>query len=890
MFLDRRVPGGRHGGRRQRIAERRDARREVSGIGQVDVAAGQALHHLAGQRHRVAQHVRAVGRWRRTRHAQALDPGFHRRQNVADGGDVDHRDGAVERMHGAQQRFGRRFRRAVEVFLDHAEVRGNFALQDVEQDRVDVRQRARDQFARAVGKACLARQVSAAADIGAERRQSARRDRHAPSHRAPHGAGQRHAVAQPRFLAGGEAVGGFGDAFDVRLAGRFATQGAEQDRDRGDGVPDQGDDRCRGGNGAVEDAVEQALDLPAEFAQRERSHQTSRTLEGVEGAADRLELVEIGRIALPRRQLPAQVRQFLLDLLDEDLADVVVDFLAGRALEPGRGLRLERDFLLDFLFDLGPATVRIRRGGPAFGDVGLHQAQAIEVLRAAVGRSRVTDDEVFQRVARQHVHRRQAGARQVVAGVGLGSRRRRRRLHDRLAARGGRRQLEGGGHRGDRGEVLRRGGWQRPVAERLEALARDVEDAVAAAALVARGFQVVLDRGQCIGQLVHLFGGRHALVRDQLDLDEAHHRVHQLAGADQAQHAQRTGDFLQQAGDLADALVVPRRFDEGDDVLLGLLQVDCRLAHQRIEDAAHLGLGQVQPAFGRGLVLAGGAEALDVVVQRCFDVEQRAGDVEQRTFVHRAMLLDHLLDHAALLGHHAPRHAEAEHAERVADAVEHLDLRRQLAGIGAAAAQEDVERFLDPHQVVLDGGRDGAEQVAVAPGHRPLRMLQLARRRQQGVELVGAADFRTTRTARAGAFLAGMGNVIKEVLGQLARRGRREAGLARFGEAVDLAIDPAEQQLDRDARFEVAVLHRVDHAGRDPPQAARLGAMRQRAQAIEYLDQPPQVLGRAFVADPLQQGRLESQAQAQRLGAQLALRHRDRAARGGRGQRQFEVG
>ncbi len=266
------------------------------------------------------------------------------------------------------------------------------------------------------------------------------------------------------------------------------------------------------------------------------------------------------------------------------------------------------------------------------------------------------------------------------------------------------------------------------------------------------------------------------------------------------------------------------------------------------------------------------------------------GDVEQGALVDRALARGHFLDDVALFVDDAARHAEPEHAERVADAAQHLDLGGQFARIAAAAAHEDVERFLDAQQVFLDRRRHGAEQVLVASGHRALRVLQLDVGRQQRVEPVDADDLAAARPAHAGPVGGGMRDVVQQVLGQFARRRALESGVAVGGVAVDLSIDAAEQQLDRDAGLEAAVAHRLHRSGGDPPETARRFGMRDAAQAIEDVDQAVQVLARLLVAEPLQQRGLESEAQAKRLRAALGRRRRLLGAGSGGRQADREVG
>ncbi len=83
-------------------------------------------------------------------------------------------------------------------------------------------------------------------------------------------------------------------------------------------------------------------------------------------------------------------------------------------------------------------------------------------------------------------------------------------------------------------------------------------------------------------------------MHQQLDLHETDGGCHQFGGFLQREHAHRTCDFLEQPGNLLDASVIPGRLDEGDHVALRLLEVDRGLAHEHVQDAANLGLGQFE--------------------------------------------------------------------------------------------------------------------------------------------------------------------------------------------------------------------------------------------------------------------------------------------------------
>ncbi|MNV12903.1 hypothetical protein D3C71_1035270 [compost metagenome] len=145
------------------------------------------------------------------------------------------------------------------------------------------------------------------------------------------GALQRHVEG---FLAGGDAVCDGLHGLQVGADPAFATQRGVELRQHVVGLGDHGHHGRRGRAGAVEHAVEHALDLPAELAQGTRADQAAAALEGMEHAADRAQPVHAVRRGAPDRQQIAEVDQLLVELFDEDLADVLVDVL-GIVLEAG---------------------------------------------------------------------------------------------------------------------------------------------------------------------------------------------------------------------------------------------------------------------------------------------------------------------------------------------------------------------------------------------------------------------------------------------------------------------------------------------------------------------------------------------------------------------------
>ncbi|MBW3551691.1 MAG: hypothetical protein KY442_13165 [Proteobacteria bacterium] len=239
--------------------------------------------------------------------------------------------------------------------------------------------------------------------------------------------------------------------------------------------------------------------------------------------------------------------------------------------------------------------------------------------------------------------------------------------------------------------ALASGVGHRPVAQRLQALAGDVEDAGAVRPLLAHRLEVVLDTGQRVGDGVELLSIGHALAGDQLDLGVALDAGQVLGRLRQLDDAQRAADLVEQARHVGQLGVVPVGLHECHERLARVAEVGDRLAHDHFQHLARFAGQQVLV----GLVL-GQAQARDLVIERGVDVKQGAGHIEQRVFVGGALAGDDLVHRITLLLHHATCDAQPHHPEGVADPVQRLDLRTQLADVGLVGAQVQVQRVLDP--------------------------------------------------------------------------------------------------------------------------------------------------------------------------------------------------
>ena len=169
-----------------------------------------------------------------------------------------------------------------------------------------------------------------------------------------------------------------------------------------------------------------------------------------------------------------------------------------------------------------------------------------------------------------------------------------------------------------------------------------------------------------------------------------------------------------------------------------------------------------------------------------------------------------------MLLHHLARHTQAEQ-RGVGDTAQRFCVRLQRGKVVRPGAQVEVERVLDVQQVVLDCGRHGVEQRAVAPADAALRVLEFGLRRQRGFEVEDLPQFLQRRMGATGM----VGDVVEQLprrlLGHLAaRRGESvgvEQGTARF------ALDAREDLAQAGRRWQRTVGQRPRDVRSDPQHA-----------------------------------------------------------------------
>ena len=410
------------------------------------------------------------------------------------------------------------------------------------------------------------------------------------------------------------------------------------------------------------------------------------------------------------------------------------------------------------------------------------------------------------------------------------------------------------------------------------------QDALAPGALFTLSFEVILQTRQGIGESFHLRHVGHQPPIEQFTLREASNGV-QIAGRlPQFDDAQDASDLAEKLRCRLQLRGFPARFDVADEAFLGACEIHLRLFHQRLHHATRFDRGQLATAICLGLA-AGGPQMLDLIVQRRLDVEECAGDVEQRRGVVGSRALDDGTHCVALFLDHAARDSQTEHAERVGYALQHFDLAGKLCRFGIRIAQMEVERVLDSQQVFLDGAGDGIQQRTVVTGQAAARMLDLGLAGQQRGESEHFAHL-----ADASVLSRCMRDEVKQVAGQFVRRFAAKAALAGIRQTLDFALHLADGLLELEAGLEGLGAKRFEHACGHPEQTARFQFVGLADEPVEDFGKAGQVAVDVVVAEPLEQRQLELRPHRLGLGTQVGFRQRLRGTARAGGELATEIG
>ncbi len=247
----------------------------------------------------------------------------------------------------------------------------------------------------------------------------------------------------------------------------------------------------------------------------------------------------------------------------------------------------------------------------------------------------------------------------------------------------------------------------------------------------------------------------------------------------------------------------------------------------------------------------------EAVVELVLQSDQRCRDLNESRFVGAQRAGNDLLQPVGFALDIAAQLAQTQHAQRVADLAQQIDLGGQLLRLTRPAAHEDVQDVLDLGQVLANGYCHGLHELH-------------ARRRQILALLLDALiDRQQLRQSERGAHRGNARtgglrppDVVKKVVQQLDGRRLGIARLALLVQAAHFAIAESEQPLDRYAAFQTVLAQRLDDRAGDPPELEDRLA---RCDLLELLGdggQDVEVLRDALPADPPDEAHLVTGAHA----------------------------
>ena len=259
------------------VAQRRDTRRQRGYIGNRCLRRIEQRHHVVDEIGRFGQHLHTIAAQRMTRSAHALDQALERGKYLDQQRDIDHADGAMQGVHGAQQRIvDQQFAIAClcKVRTDHGQVLRYFRTQDIQQHGIHRRQRRLGE--RRLRHNRLFRLHLSIGRKGSNGNGCNGVARYAALHPRAHGMhGMLRDILDEGVVAHRKTIRGFHDGGNRRLGGTGTFQRGLQFGQRIDRMADQRLHTLVGCDAALQHAVEHVFDLPGEFTQKTRADQSA---------------------------------------------------------------------------------------------------------------------------------------------------------------------------------------------------------------------------------------------------------------------------------------------------------------------------------------------------------------------------------------------------------------------------------------------------------------------------------------------------------------------------------------------------------------------------------------------------------------------------------------
>ena len=351
---------------------------------------------------------------------------------------------------------------------------------------------------------------------------------------------------------------------------------------------------------------------------------------------------------------------------------------------------------------------------------------------------------------------------------------------------------------------------------------------------------------------------RGGFIDHQLLIDVVGATAHQARRTRQGNHRQGTTYLAQQLGQGLQALTIPISLNAVDHQFLGLAQALARLTNHQLMDLGQVGGGQA------AVFTALRFDSADHPGQRRFDIQQRTGHIHQHRVIGFALPLDQAQHHGELVDDHFARLAETQHREGIGDLAQWRQQRVEVLGVLAITAHEQIQAFLDPHQLLTQRPEHRAHGIAIRPSQPRTFSIDHGAVGQGFVQAVAFLQALHARR-RPGDF----GDVEQQALEQVVRRRLVDAIDALNQQALELLVAGLEQAAQRRAVGDHAGEHAFDQRRGDLPQRQQRRTLAQRFKACEHPRHVFQVAGAVVFTQQPGEGLLQQVAPLAQLLMQI---------------------
>ncbi len=218
-----------------------------------------------------------------------------------------------------------------------------------------------------------------------------------------------------------------------------------------------------------------------------------------------------------------------------------------------------------------------------------------------------------------------------------------------------------------------------------------------------------------------------------------------------------------------------------------------------------------------------------------------------------------------------PRLLQTEHTQRVADLLQHLQLRLELADVLHPGAHKNVEHVFHGAEVFLDRLSDGAHQLDARARQTLARLLDLLLAGEHLAQVVGLSDGADPLVIGSGAR-----DVIEEAVDEIDGRSVHERRFAAVDEALELPIGLPDEALQGHARLEPVAADCDQHGSEHRPELADLLGGGHLFQSGADPEQLVDVSRHIDAANPAEQGCLERRTKPLRGALELSAGSDDR--------------